>query len=370
MSVFTLAESRQAQQASDTLQHLQQYFAKGLESVGPEHKSQLTPLDWGRDGGKHGGGVRYGIRDTALFNRASLNFSQVHYEDLPDKALNSATALSTIVHPQLPHLPSLHMHISFTELKNGRTYWRLMGDLNPSAFPGIQAAWAQGLKQDFLKALIQEVRPLMGDSLYIQGIEDGERYFYIPALERHRGVAHFYLEAFSHEDFDSELELAHQFGKTVIDTYVKLLKQQYALNLKVTDQERLRQLNYHTLYFFQVMTLDRGTTSGLLIHNQNDQGILGSLPSHVNLPLLESWAKDMPESHKPLLHDLVKVLSQEPLEERFGTQVARVSETAKLALAEAVRQHYQAHPENLALQAAGKVIPPTVANHLSAKTWQ
>ena len=32
-------------------------------------------------------------------------------------------------------------------------------------------------------------------------------------------------------------------------------------------------------------------------------------------------------------------------------------------LAKAVREHYQAHPEALELQARGDVVPPTVANH-------
>ncbi len=262
------------------------------------------------------------------------------------------------------------MHISFTELKSGRNYWRLMADLNPSAFPGVQAAWAQGLKQQFLGALVENVRPLLGDDVYIEALNEGERYFYIPALERHRGVAHFYLEAFTHKDFEHEKQLAHVFGTTVINIYTEILKQQLALSVEVTDTERLRQLNYHTLYFFQVLTLDRGTTSGLLIHSQNDRGVLGSLPSHVNVRLLENWVAQMPETHKHLLSDLIAVLRQEPVEHRLNTEVILVSEDAKLMLADAVRKHYAQYPENLALQAAGKVVPPTVANHLAAKTWQ
>ena len=42
---------------------------------------------------------------------------------------------------------------------------------------------------------------------------------------------------------------------------------------------------------------------------------------------------------------------------------APVTDAAKLALAAAVRRHYQAHPEAIALQATGGVAVPTVANH-------
>ena len=31
-----------------------------------------------------------------------------------------------------PYAPSIHMHISWTELKSGKGTWRIMADLNPS----------------------------------------------------------------------------------------------------------------------------------------------------------------------------------------------------------------------------------------------
>ena len=67
---------------------------------------------------------------------------------------------------------------------------------------------------------------------YEEGSKEGDKYFNIPVLDRTRGVSHFYL--------------------------------------------------------FQVLTLDRGTTSGLLIHNQNDVGIMGSLSLYINKVLLSS----------------------------------------------------------------------------------
>ena len=124
-----------------------------------------------------------------------------------------------------------------------------------------------------------------------------------------------------------------------------------------------RQLNYHTLYFFQVLTLDRGTTSGLLIHNQNDVGILGSLPSHVNVTLLKDWVEKMPASHRPLLSDLIRILHKGKMTWQEDAEVVLVSDELKKELAQAVREHYEKYPANLRLQAAGKVIPPTVSNH-------
>ncbi len=75
MSVFSLAQSQEALQASDTLQALQQYFVSALENhVSDTFSTHLEAVDWGRDGGQHGGGMRYGTRDTVLFNRGVSQF--------------------------------------------------------------------------------------------------------------------------------------------------------------------------------------------------------------------------------------------------------------------------------------------------------
>lgn len=92
-----------------------------------------------------------------------------------------------------------------------------------------------------------------------------------------------------------------------------------------------------------------------MIHDQNDVGILGSLPSHVDRALLASWRDRVPAPQERLVDALVAALPD--------AAPAPVTDAAKLALAAAVRRHYQAHPEAIALQASGGVAVPTVANH-------
>lgn len=89
-------------------------------------------VEWLRDAGRHGGGVRYVAVETPTFQRLVINVSQVHYDDEPHRRLASASALSTTVHPQHPRAPSVHIHVSFTELRDGKGSWRVMADLNPS----------------------------------------------------------------------------------------------------------------------------------------------------------------------------------------------------------------------------------------------
>ena len=339
------AASRHAAEAYTTVEALQRYFVERLDGISETYGSTkgCEAVEWERDGGRHGGGVRYETRDETIFNRGSVNISQVHYDDDPAKKLGSATAISTIIHPKNPHAPSVHMHISWTEMKEGTGYWRIMADLNPS----LNNA---DFKQRF-DAMLSNAAGAYAE----EGMAQGDRYFSIPVLGRTRGVSHFYLEGFNSGDFEADRTFAYRFGQQVIDTYIGIVTE--ALNDHTTyrDEERQRQLDYHTLYLFQVLTLDRGTTSGLLIHDQNDVGIMGSLPSHINRGLLASWVEKMPKPQDKLLSALLDALPK-------GETVA-VDTAVKKSLADAVRSHYRNYPEALSMQASGEIIPPTVANH-------
>lgn len=303
----------------------------------------FAPIEWLRDEGRHGGGVRYVAVDTPMFNRASVNVSTVHYDDLPEKRLSSATALSTIIHPQHPRAPSFHMHISWTEMRDGAGYWRVMADLNPS----IPNAEDTGTFQRALRDAAPE--------LYDRGAADGDRYFFIPALERHRGVAHYYLEGYTTDEFTADEAFARNFGEAVASAYARIVQGSLKQHGDVSDDDRREQLAYHSAYLLQVLTLDRGTTSGLLVHDQNDVGILGSLPARVDRDLLFGWADKLPHPQGELLRSIAGALPD--------VSPTPVDDDSRARLAVLVRDHYRSHPEALGMQAAGSIVPPTVANH-------
>ncbi len=337
----SIAQSINARAANSLVEQLQHYFVEQLnQSVG---SPSFEPIEWFRDHGLHGGGIRYVATNESFFNRASVNVSQIHYDDIASKNLASATAISTIIHPKNPFSPSVHMHISWTEMKNGKGYWRVMADLNP-AIEDVDHT-------RFFTKILNKVAPKQ----YDLASEQGDRYFNIPALDRHRGVSHFYLEEYCSDDTQADFDLAKNFGEAVIDCYVNIFSQANKVHQNPTKQNFEKQLAYHTLYLFQVLTLDRGTTSGLLVHDQNDLGILGSLPAKVDKLLLSTWVNKLAEPQNKLLEAIVNVLSDE--------LPCVVDEKAKIALAHVVRQHYKSNPMALRMQAQGNSVPPTVENH-------
>ncbi len=339
------ALSPQAQEASTLLTNMQSYFASKInylsETYGENQACQA--VEWFRDKGLCGGGVRFEVKDTALFNRGSMNYSQVQYEHDESKKLNSATALSCIIHPNSPHAPSMHMHFSWTQMKDNHGYWRMMADLNPS------------ISNENDKERFSQKLESVAKEYYAQAKEQGDKYFNIATLNRHRGVSHFYLENFHTDDKSKDSTLAKELATAVIDVYIDSIEEHFKENKLITKEDKQAQLAYHTLYLFQVLTLDKGTTSGLLIHNENDVGILASIPSHVDVALLQNFLINMPTPQNELLQNIITALG--------NGSIVHIDEMMKKKLANVVREHYTTYPHALKMQAQSDIAVPTVNNH-------
>ena len=341
---MNMSKSQDAIKAYEIVRTLQKRFVDKLDDLSSKYgeNKKFQEVQWLRNNGVYGGGNRFEARNEVLFNTASVNVSQVHYDEDLTKSLQSATAISTIIHPKNPNVPSIHIHISLTSFKDGNSYWRIMADLNPS----IENMEDKKIFDESLKQISKEN--------YEEGTKQGEKYFFIPALNKHRGVSHFYLENYKSEDKQKDFEFALDFGKAVIDTYIDIISNALKTRQTFSVKDIKKQLDYHTLYLFQVLTLDRGTTSGLLIHNENDVGIMGSLPKFVNKKLLISWIKNMEEIQKILLENIINSIDDNGV---INTQT-------KEKLAQVVRNHYKNNPDALKYQASGTVIPNTVNNHI------
>jgi coproporphyrinogen III oxidase len=229
-------------------------------------------------------------------------------------------------------------------MKSGNGYWRIMADLNPSLPSALDT-----------QAFDSAIRELMPEDLYRYGTEQGNRYFFIPALQRCRGVAHFYLEEFRSPDAAADLQLARKFGQKIIETYTDTVRRVLNRPLEITATDWVRQLEYHSLYFLQVLTLDRGTTSGLLVHDENDAGILASLPSHVDRKLLQSWLDKLPAIQQGLLNGILEVL---PVGDK-----SLIDDQVKIKIAQFSRDFYRKNPDAEAFLARGDRVPPTQQNH-------
>jgi len=340
---MTMASSLKAKEAYKIVRSLQIRFANKLSQLSKNigENKPFEEVFWLRDEGTHGGGSRFEARDNILFNTGSVNVSQVHYDEDDSKKLKSATAISTIIHPKNPNVPSVHIHISLTELRSGKSYWRLMADLNPAI-----------VNNDDKEKFTNDMKNVSKD-LYDEAKQQGDKYFNIPVLNQTRGVTHFYLENYNSSNESEDNKFALEFAQCVIDSYIDIISNAFKTRTTFSVQDIQAQLAYHTLYLFQVLTLDRGTTSGLLVHNQNDIGIMGSLPSFINKKLLSSWISKMESPQDELVQNIVSCIEDNGV----------INEKVKEKLANVVREHYTKYPQALNMQASGNTIPLTVDNH-------
>ena len=103
----------------------------------------------------------------------------------------------------------------------------------------------------------------------------------------------------------------------------------------ITADEQEQQLAYHTLYLYQVLTLDRGTTHGLMAHDQNDIGTLGSLPPAINCELLRHWIQRTPSPQNQLLDTVLEIIPDN----------GSITDETRGELAKLVRKHYRSNKE-------------------------
>jgi coproporphyrinogen III oxidase len=327
------------------LDSVQAHFVKRLEAVssgGSSSKGEFLEKTWERDAGVHGGGKRFGVVWNSIFNRASVNYSGVFYDDMPEKVIKSATALSVIIHPKNPYAPSMHCHFSYTEPREGTPFWRMISDLNPSIFN-------PNSKNKFEKAL-KDICP-NEDNLFDDGKLFGDKYFFIPELNMYRGTSHLFIAKLQ----DGEMEpadsraLAEKLAIATIDTYTDIIQEMLDANPfdEVSEQDRALQLAYHTAYFYQVLFLDCGTTAGLMTHSENDVGTLASLPTYINVSLLREWlAEKVKPPHDILLTRILEVLPETPIGE-----LCHVTDEVRQALATTVREYYLEDKSRTAHQA-------------------
>src|SRR6185436_16799270 len=119
--------------AADYFRDLQDRIVAALEAIDGQ---RFREDRWDRPGG--GGGRTRVLAEGAIFEKAGVNFSDVHGElrsdgpgGLPgDGPRFRASGISLVLHPRSPHIPTVHAN--FRRLERGSAGWFGGGaDLTP-----------------------------------------------------------------------------------------------------------------------------------------------------------------------------------------------------------------------------------------------
>jgi coproporphyrinogen III oxidase len=265
-----LKTSTHQAQAASFFGDLQDHICRGLQEL-----ERLVPFvedRWVREGG--GGGRTRIIQDGAVFERAGVNFSEVHGQlaeefatQIPGDGTNfTATGVSLVLHPQSPMIPSVHAN--FRYLTKGDRSWFGGGcDLTPyyayrEDVIHFHRTWKQVCARHSQIADHARLKKWCDD------------YFYLAHRSEARGVGGIFFD-YLEEDWELTFAFVRACGMAFLDAYLPIVRRRLAEPYTAEQRQfqefrRGRYVEFNLLY-------DRGTVFGLKTGGRVES-ILMSLP--------------------------------------------------------------------------------------------
>ncbi len=250
-----------------------------------------------------GYGVTGVLKNGSIIEKAGLNFSHVKgkFTNRMESILKTsaerfeATGISSIIHPNNPHIPIIHMNVRFFELDNGTCWFGGGIDLTPHYIDIEEAKW-------FHKQLAK-VCDNYDIKYYPKFKEWADDYFFIEHRNETRGIGGIFFDMVQPQT-ENELKNLKNFTidltKLYPDIYCKIMANKR--NQKYTEREKKWQHIRRGRYTEFNLVYDRGTKFGLE-SGGNTESILISLP-----PMAE-WEHNyavLPNSNEEKTQDLLK----------------------------------------------------------------
>jgi coproporphyrinogen III oxidase len=242
-----------------------------------------------------GGGITRVLLGGCVFEKAGVNFSEVHgtlpaelAEATPGKSANfSATGVSLVLHPRNPHVPTVHAN--FRHIRKGfppeQTSWFGGGsDLTPF-YPRredvihFHRSWKQVCE-----------RHAVAD--YARFKNSCDEYFYLPHRGEARGVGGIFFD-YLHDRLDEVFAFVREAGDNFLLAYCPILERRR--NDPFTEEQRQWQLLRRGRYVEFNLLHDRGTAFGLRTGGRVES-ILMSLPPEARWGYNERPAPGTPEA--------------------------------------------------------------------------
>jgi coproporphyrinogen III oxidase len=262
---------------------VQNHICAGLEEV--DGSSKFVSDAWertDRKGGAGGGGVTRILSNGKVFEKAGVNFSEVHGHMSPDFSAKLggpneelpffATGVSLVIHPSSPMVPTTHANWRYLEL--GNTKWFGGGsDLTPYYLHDEDAVHFHSV----LKTVCDSHSP----EYYGRFKKWCDEYFYLPHRGESRGIGGLFFDYIGRNDgadleqiFCFVKDLGFAFTEQYIPIVHRRMDEPFSSKEKYFQQlRRGRYVEFNLLY-------DRGTHFGLQTGGRIES-ILMSLPPEV-----------------------------------------------------------------------------------------
>mgnify|MGYP001054392923 CR=1 FL=1 len=217
------------------------------------------------------------IDDGRYLERGAVQFSHSFGDSLPPAASErnpdlagrgfEATAISMIMHPVNPYVPTFHANLRFFLIDD--QHWHFGGgfDLTPYyPFPEDVLHWHQISKaacDPFDEHLYDKLKTWCDD------------YFFLSHRQEPRGVGGLFFDDWTEAGFDRSFDLTRSIGDSILAAYLPILERRK--DTPYGEREREFQLYRRGRYVEFNLAIDRGTKYGIQ-SGRRIESVLASMP--------------------------------------------------------------------------------------------
>lgn len=257
----------------ETYRQLQIEICSALENA--DGKGKFSRNQWKKE---IGSGVTAVLQNGAIIEKGAVNFSFVKGKFstrmeklLGEKAQNYlATGISSILHPENPWMPIIHMNVRYFALDNGISWFGGGIDLTPHIIEPENAA-------EFHTAL-KTTCDRFDSRFYPEFKQWADDYYFLPHRNETRGVGGIFFDRLkpgSPEEFEKLFNFTVALAQLYPAVYTGFMKKHS--NHPFSEREKKWQALRRGRYVEFNLIHDRGTKFGLE-SGGNTESILASLP--------------------------------------------------------------------------------------------
>jgi coproporphyrinogen III oxidase len=215
--------------------------------------------------------------------KAAVQFTHSLGDSLPPAATErnphlagqgfQATAISLIVHPRNPYVPTTHANLRFFIVEAEEPIWYFGGGFDLTPYYGFE--------EDAVR-WHEQARAAAGEH-YAALKQACDEYFYLPHRCECRGIGGLFFDDWTHGGFDASFAFCRSIGDHFLPAYQPIFERR--VETPYGERERDWQLYRRGRYAEFNLAIDRGTKYGLQ-SGRRVESVLASLPP------LAAWKYD------------------------------------------------------------------------------
>ena len=218
------------------------------------------------------------LQDGANIEKAAVLFTHATGDSLPTAATDrnphfagqpfQATAISLIVHPRNPYVPTAHMNLRFFLVGTKDPLWYFGGGFDLTPF--------YPFTEDVVHWHRSAYDACRGHgNVYARLKANCDAYFYLPHRNEARGVGGIFFDDWTEGGFDASLAFVGSVGKHFLPAYCPIFERRSKIPWGQREEDFM--LFRRGRYAEFNLAVDRGTRYGLQ-SGRNVESVLASLP--------------------------------------------------------------------------------------------